>query len=131
MNEQIREKATELLVFTNQNLPTPGRVQIMFGLGKSMLLLFSDSTSKSLEESSKNNDPMRIKEMIEGLESGDRVWKDKASLEEAWREDPPISLVFQIMALTGRLCDLYFHKPDALKKVLSGLRRISAALDED
>lgn len=105
MHEDLTLKTRELLIWLNDNLPTPGRVRFMRGRGKAIALIFADSTSTSIEEATKNRAPDNPNEF-------------------------PISIVFQILSAAGLLCERNFHNTANLKKIRDVLIAISAEMNQ-
>lgn len=128
LEQQIKQRLREVLDFTNENLATPGRVKIFFGRGKTIVLLFADSSSESIETIAQDSDnpqtqrwiKLQRKSVLSPEENQELKDLTEALLKRSQGKHP-VSSVFQIIAIASAFCQRNFHHRDRLQAFMTVL----------
>ena len=122
LKAELTIKAKDLLIWLNQALPVPGRIRLMVGNGKSIVVVFSDSTSVSLEDAVNNRKPEDVEKIIDT--------KDPNIMRLEKNSRHQIEYVFMILTMISKICEKYFHDPMALLKVLDAVSQLEIELSK-
>lgn len=122
LKTELTIKAKELLTWLNQAIPVPGRIRLIIGNGKSIIVVFSDSTSVSLEDAVNNRKPEDVEKIID-TKNPNIMRFEKNSRHQ-------IEYVFMILTAISKICEKHFHDPMALLKVLDTVSQLEIELSK-
>jgi hypothetical protein len=146
IKSELHQKSRELLDWLNEKLTADEQMHLMFGKGKSIILIFADeSAPKALQEYAAHKifDPVKAAKLLEqamhkarvALDSGEIIAAHEAveqaedlakriKLEECIDPAPSIHLIFEILAGIGSFCEKHYHDRAKLKELIAAINKL-------